>query len=66
MGNDFMLVTKLAMWTSSPITLQQIIFSSNCILPYQPQPNLDFQRDYTLPQMLERSVQTITAQMFVN
>jgi hypothetical protein len=65
-GNTFMFIAELATWTSYPVALQKIVFNSNRILPYEPQPYLDFKRNFTFSQMSGGSIQTTATQVFVD
>jgi hypothetical protein len=49
-----------------PIPFQQIFLCGNGIMPDHPQPDFDFQRDSTFPQVFESSIYVIAAQMIVN
>jgi hypothetical protein len=42
-----------------------IILGSYGIVPDEPKPDFDFQREFCFPRMLERSINTIIAKVFV-
>jgi hypothetical protein len=66
MMNGLILITKLTFGITQPTPLSQCIFNRNSIVPNQPEPNLDLQRNFCFPQMFEGSVNTITRQIFIN
>jgi hypothetical protein len=59
-------VAKLTGRSPRPIAFNQVILSSNGIMPYHPKPDFDFERDLAFPKVFKRSVSPITAQMFVH
>jgi hypothetical protein len=61
-----MLSTELAQWVPCPITLDQVVFGGNGIVPNYPEPNFYLQRNPTLPQVAKGSINSIIAQVFVN
>jgi hypothetical protein len=57
---------KLTKGITIPVSFQQIVFSGNGIMPNQPEPDLDFQRDFAFPQMPEGSIHSISTNMLVH
>jgi hypothetical protein len=53
MRDGFITSTELTGGSSLPVSLQQIVFCSNGIMPNHPQPNFDFQRDSAIPEMFK-------------
>ena len=65
MRDGFIFTTELTSGVARPISFQQIVFCSDCVVP-EPQPDLTLQEDFAFPRMFERSVNVIIAQMIVN
>jgi hypothetical protein len=66
MQNAFILITKLALCVTTPASSKHVILSNNSIMPNQPEPNLDFERDFRLPLVLKGSVDPIAANIHVH
>jgi hypothetical protein len=62
----FIFIAELTLCVSNPATFAHVVFGSYGIVPDKPQPDFDLQGDLCFPQMFERTINTITAQIFVH
>jgi hypothetical protein len=64
--DGLLFITELALGVTYPATLAHIIFGSYGIKPNESNPNFDLQRNFCFPQVFERTINAIAAEVFVH
>jgi hypothetical protein len=60
------LIAELTFSVPSPTALAHVILRGYGIMPDEPKPDFDFQWEFSFPEMLEGSVNTITTEVSVH